>query len=54
LKEYKRETIIENDSVKIDMDTDGTAYIESKKGDLKLGDKDIQFLSKVSEIAKEE
>lgn len=53
MTDHEKETIVENDVVKIEMDRKGTAYIKPKKDDVKLSGRDLAFLNKVSRLVEE-
>ncbi len=55
LKEgYKKETLVENDVVKIDIDTEGIIDIQPKGDSVKLTQRDLGFISKVTGWIKKE
>lgn len=53
-KEYKKETLVENDAVKIDIDTEGIIDIQPKGDSVKLTQRDLGFVSKIASWIKKD
>ncbi len=53
-KDYNKESLVENDVVKIDLDTEGNVTIEPKGDSVELTQRDLGFIKKIAGWVKKE